>query len=918
MRMNRRHILTIVGVVISIAGAIALGTATAESLYLSPQFLIVIAAAVLTAAYAPATDAAEDRGTMLPSFVIEFISLLLFGAVPATITAAVGIVVGPLARSATERPTLRTLVHAVSRLAAIQAAGQVYHAVGGVAGPLVWPLQGALIATALAAYCLVNVILVPLVSRLIAKQTIDRAWLTSAACECANYVSAAGAAVVIVELLQRAMWSVLPIAAVPLVFAYRGYCHHLAKIEDAHRNEQAADASDVGLCVVGADGRVTSWNEAIQRLIGCARDVVLGRPLATAVPSLRNTAVLKTIEQVLKDQSPRTLMGVPLPADAGGRIVDIKFAPRPDGVLLQWQDVTERVQSERHRDRLALAVDGAHDGLWEWDLGTRELYVSARWKAMLGIGTPAGVCGPDEWLQRIHPEDLTPFRDGLKACVEQHPEPFVRKHRMRHEDGSYRWFLCRGVAGGPGRKPSRVAGSLTDITDRVIAEEQVRTAGFLDSLTGLRNRADFEIAVGQRIERFRQRPDQGKFAVLYLDLDRFKIVNDSLGHPVGDQMLVAVSRRLESCLKDTDVLSRFGGDEFAILMSQIDDGGQANALALRIQDALSTPMTIAGREVFTSASIGIAFGHAEYQIPDEIMRDADASMYQAKTNGKGRHEVFDADMHTRARDRLEFESDLRRAVSANDFEVHYQPIVLLDTRMCVGFESLVRWKRNDKMVSPALFIPIAEELGLIETLGTWILHQACHTFADWQRRFPDSGLEYITVNASGRQLTQPTFVFEVEQAMSKSGLKPSTLRIEITETALMDNPRHAVDVLTRLREMGVKIYLDDFGTGYSSLSHLHKLPVDVLKIDQSFVKSMLQPDRPAMVESILALAHTMKTGVVAEGIEDDRTADELTRLGCTHAQGYLFSRPLAASVAEALIAANGPLPTAPAHLAATA
>jgi EAL domain-containing protein (putative c-di-GMP-specific phosphodiesterase class I) len=289
------------------------------------------------------------------------------------------------------------------------------------------------------------------------------------------------------------------------------------------------------------------------------------------------------------------------------------------------------------------------------------------------------------------------------------------------------------------------------------------------------------------------------------------------------------------------------------------------------------------------------------------MRDADTAMYHAKSRGKARHEVFDADMHARVRDRLSLENDLRRAVAANDFAVHYQPIVSLSNGMCVGFESLVRWTRNGEAVSPATFVPIAEELGLIESLGTWVMQQACNTFADWQRRFPHAGLECITVNVSSRQLMQQNFVRVVQQAVQQAGLQPADVRVEITETALMDSPGEAAGVLRELRNFGVKVYLDDFGTGYSSLSHLHKLPVDALKIDRSFVKSLLLPDRPAIVESILALARTLNTSVVAEGIESEVQARELERLGCTHAQGFLFSRPLSTEAAEALVMACQPL-----------
>ena len=353
------------------------------------------------------------------------------------------------------------------------------------------------------------------------------------------------------------------------------------------------------------------------------------------------------------------------------------------------------------------------------------------------------------------------------------------------------------------------------------------------------------------------------------------------------------------------MLARLGGDEFAILLNALGDPQQANAVAFRIQKALSDPVSIGGREVFTSASIGIAFGLADYDNPDQIMRDADTAMYHAKSRGKARHELFDADMHARTRDRLGLENDLRHAIDNNDFEVHYQPIVLLSTRMCVGFESLIRWTRNGEPVSPATFVPMAEELGLIEPLGTWVLQQACRTFAEWQRRYP---VDYITVNVSSRQLMQQNFMHIVEQAVQAARLKPCDLRLEITETALMDSPASAAKLLNELREFGVKIYLDDFGTGYSSLSHLHKLPVDALKIDRSFVRTLaLGSDRPAIVESILALARTLNTSVVAEGIESDDQARELVRLGCTHAQGYLFSRPLSSRAAEQVLAAGEPL-----------
>ena len=714
------------------------------------------------------------------------------------------------------------------------------------------------------------------------------------------------------EIVDRGMWQLLPVAAVPLYSVYRAYCEGLNRVEQECREREVAGSLNEGMSVLASDGVVTLWNDAVERILGCPRDRALGRPLASAVPALNQTQLPKVVQDVLNTRTPRTLTHVAVPSASGPRLLEVKVLPVAGGVALLWHDITERAHAEhelkRNEERLTLAAEGANDGLWEWDLRTQALYVSARWKELLGLPETVGVSNAEEWLARVHVEDLGALKAALDAHLVGTTERLEVEHRIRHEDGSYRRFLCRAVAARrAGRHAGRIAGSLTDTTEQESAQEQLRNVGFRDPLTGLCNRADFVERLGRRLAQFKQQKGGDWFAALYLDLDRFKIVNDSLGHLVGDELLRAVSRRLEACIREGDALARLGGDEFAILLNTVSDPQQANAVAFRIQKALADPFSIGGREVFTSASIGIAFGLGHYENPDEIMRDADAAMYHAKSRGKARHELFDADMHARARDRLGLENDLRHAINNNDFEVHYQPIVSLTTRRCVGFESLIRWNRNGVAVSPAVFIPMAEELGLIEPVGTWVLQQACKTFADWQRRFPDSKLDCITVNVSSRQLVQQNFMLLVEQAVAAARLKPCDLRLEITETALMDSPHLAAELLRELRDFGVKIYLDDFGTGYSSLSHLHKLPVDALKIDRSFVRSLVISDRPAIVESILALARTLNTSVVAEGIESDDQARELERLGCTHAQGFLFARPLSSKAVEEMLVANQPL-----------
>jgi diguanylate cyclase (GGDEF)-like protein/PAS domain S-box-containing protein len=871
--------------------------------------LILIAA--LLASLAGSQSSAANATVMAPSFVIEFGSLVLLGPHAMTILVCVGVIARRLGSSQGAHP-YRLLLDVATVAIAAQAAGFIYLLLDGTMGGFVWPWQAVPIAAAVVVYCVVTSLSADVLVPLITRQPIDRLWDRNILRRCPNYFIGAALAAGLAELIDHRLWELLPVAAVPLYFAYQAYRGYLIGLEADVRRGEIIEALAQGVSVIDADGRVTVWNDALGTIVGCPCDLAIGRSLVGAVPVLGDTELPRAIKEAVASGSPRTLEHLGLPSSAGARTLQVRIIPAAGGVTLLWDDLTERTRTEQalknSEDRFALMAEGANDALWEWQLRTNEFYFSGRWRAMVGLPAAASMGHPKEWLDRVHPDDAGPLKLALDAHLAGETEHFHHEHRVRHEDGVYRRFLCRGLAvKASGRRPTRIAGSMTDTTEWTIAQERIRSAGFLDPLTGLCNRAVFVEGLGRRLEEFKQRRGDGRFAVLYLDLDRFKVVNDSLGHLVGDELLTAVSRRLESCLRPGDTLARLGGDEFAILLNGLQDEQQANARAFKIQEALSAPVSVGGREVFTSASIGIAFGLSQYANPDDIMRDADTAMYHAKARGKARHELFDADMHARALDRLGLENDLRHAVARNDFEVHYQPIVSLKSGMCVGFESLVRWTRNGEAISPATFIPIAEELGLIEPIGTWVMDEACRTFAGWKTRFPASALDCITVNVSSRQLMQQNFLSIVEQAVHSSGLRPCDLRIEITETALMDSPNMAAEVLRELRDFGVKIYLDDFGTGYSSLSHLHKLPVDALKIDRSFVRSLLLPDRPAIVESILALARTLETSVVAEGIEDPTQAYELERLGCTHAQGYLFSRPLSVTAAEAMLSANQPL-----------
>jgi len=898
------------GAVVFALVAAGVGAGVAYSGWLLPgrmvEFAAMIFASALVALFAACPAVAGDWTVAAPCVVVQFTALLLLGpeaAVAAAATATVACGLSPRG----ERP-LRALLKVVTACTAMAAAGSAYQLLGGVPGEFTWPAAALPIAAAVLACCAVACFSTDFVAPLMGKRPFNRAWLSRLMRGYSNYLIAAAVAAAAAEAIGARAWQVASAAAVPLLFAYRAYGRYLKRLDEDHRRDEIARHFDQGMMAVNGDGQITFWSDTLEHLLGCGRAAALGRTVAEVIPALAKTSLPKVIQYVEKTGAPRLLPAFVIDA----RSLEIRVFPGEAGVTLVVQDVTERAHAEqavrRSEERLSLAAAGANDGLWEWDRRTQEMYCSARWRGMLGLPAEASTGRVEDWLARVHPEDIASLRLALDAHTTGATDQFIHEHRIRHEDGSYRRVLCKGVSvRGSGRRLLRIGGSLTDTTERAITQEQLRTAGVLDPLTGLSNRAEFVEVLRRRLDALKQHPGANKFAALYLDLDRFKIVNDSLGHLVGDELLKAVSRRLESCLREGDALARLGGDEFAILLNSLSEEEQANAIAFRIQKALSTPFAIGGREVFTSASIGIAFGRPSYNSPDEIMRDADRAMYHAKASGKARHELFDADMHARTLDRIGLESDLRHAVENKDFELHYQPIVLLGTSMCVGFESLIRWSRNGEPISPATFIPMAEELGLIEPVGTWCLEQACATFADWKRRYPHSSLEYITVNVSSRQLVQQNFLSLVERVVHDAGLRPCDLRLEITETALMDSPTTAAGLLRELREFGVKIYLDDFGTGYSSLSHLHRLPVDALKIDRSFVKSLGMADRPAIVESILALARTMNTSVVAEGIETEMQAHELDRLGCTHAQGFLFSRPLPLAAAEKIVAANQPL-----------
>ncbi len=569
----------------------------------------------------------------------------------------------------------------------------------------------------------------------------------------------------------------------------------------------------------------------------------------------------------------------------------------------------ERARSEaalrESEERYKLAVEGANDGIWDWDLRTGRIWFGPRWKAILGLGDRAISDRPRDWFELVHPEDVA----GLAAAINEHiagtSPHFQHEHRMRHGDGSWRWMLSRGLARRDGSGVAyRVAGSTTDITARKKAEHRLMRLALYDDLTGLASRALFVSLLTQVVERHRRDPAH-RFAVLFVDLDRFKLVNDSLGHLAGDELLVAVARRLVQCVRPSDTVSRLGGDEFAVLLDGLADPIAARVAADRIHDALGLPVSVRGQELFTSASIGIARGDGR-DTPEELLRRADLAMYRAKREGRARSHQFREQLDADRRLELHLETDLRRAIDQGEFLVHYQPIVDLANGTITGFEALARWRSQDRgLVGPEDFIPFAEERGLIGELGLTLFQRACRDARELELLCSPLTPMRVAINLSGRQFADPDLFDQLLAIVRSAHLDPSSLTLELTETALLDNAETAATTLDRLRDLGMRIHLDDFGTGFSSLAWLQRFPIDSLKIDRSFVGRLgRDADDQAIVGAIVGLARSLGKGVVAEGIETAEQASRLREMGCELGQGFFYSQPVDLSAARGMVGAS--------------
>jgi diguanylate cyclase (GGDEF)-like protein/PAS domain S-box-containing protein len=677
-----------------------------------------------------------------------------------------------------------------------------------------------------------------------------------------------------------------------------------------------------GVVVVDINGELMHHNPAAQHILGSRlADMLPGQ--SSRAPAFRKPDQLTTYQ-------PHEL---PLAQAIQGYDTDgmeLFVAPKHDA-LGQWLSVTARplqesqsglmgavgvvrdISAAKHaelalresEERYALAARGANDGLWEWDLRSNQAHFSPRWKAMLGYAEEEIGTALAEWIDRVHPDDRERLEARLAAHHRRLISHFEHEYRIRHKDGSYRWMLCRGLAvwNETGRA-MRMAGSQTDVTDRRQFEQQLIHDALHDVLTGLPNRALFVDRLSHALSRMRRNPSY-HFAVLFLDLDRFKLINDGLGHAIGDELLITIARRLEQCLRPGDTAARLGGDEFTVLLDDVHDERIVREIADRAQQALSAPIQLGDQEVFTTASIGILLSSADYESAADMIRDADTAMYRAKLAGKACAVLFDPAMHAQIMSHLHIEADLRWAIERDELRIHYQPIIALETGQIAGIEALVRWQHPQRgLLLPAAFLDVAEDSGLIVPLSWWVLRQACRQLRAWQQHIPGAQSLWVSVNLSAKQLAQSNVVALIRDILESTGLAPSSLKLEITEHTLVEHGDITTRVANQIREIGIQLCIDDFGTGYSSLSYLHQLPVDVLKIDRSFISQMGQGgDRNEIVRTILGLARTLGMKAVAEGTETVQQADELRRLACDFSQGWLFSKALTAADMEAMMSA---------------
>ncbi|MBD2344151.1 EAL domain-containing protein [Anabaena subtropica] len=693
---------------------------------------------------------------------------------------------------------------------------------------------------------------------------------------------------------------------------------HLQALETLREQEEQyrriVETAREGIWLLNGDNETTFVNQQMAAMLGYTVEEMIGATLF----SFMDAEELETAQEQLS----RRRQGIHEKHDFKFRCKDgsdlwaiISCAPLLDdegnyvGALGMVTNINGRKQAEAALQESKARLDGILNSLevviWSIAADTFDtLYLNPAVVQVYGRAVCEFHDNPNLWCEVIHPEDQQWVSQTIQPLLLTGSQEI--EYRILRPDGEVRWLSNRShVIYDNVGKPIRIEGIATDITERKNMEERLVHHAFYDDLTGLPNRVLFMDKLTQAITQIKEYPDE-LFAVLILDLDRFKVVNDSLSHLVGDQLLVSFAQRLQSCLRPEDTFARLGGDEFTILLSHIKSIDDATRIAEKIHQVLKSPFNLSGYEVFTTASIGIALGTNEYVQAADLLRDADTALYSAKEQGKAWHIVFDQTMYDRAVALLQLETDLRWAIARQELRVVYQPIVSVATGKITGFEALVRWQHPERgLISPAEFIPVAEETGLIIQIGQFVLRESCQQLKRWHSDFPQFQYLSINVNLSGKQFSQPCLVEEIEQLLQEFELDASSIKLEITESAIMASPEQAATILQQLKTLGIKLCIDDFGTGYSSLAYLHCFPIDVLKIDRSFTKRIDRDgEQLAIVRAIVTLARNLGMSVVAEGVETVNQLVQLRLLECDQAQGYLFSTALSDDKISLLLASK--------------
>lgn len=566
----------------------------------------------------------------------------------------------------------------------------------------------------------------------------------------------------------------------------------------------------------------------------------------------------------------------------------------------------ERKSSEealrRSQERFELVARATSDAVWDWNLSTNEIWWNEGFQKLFGYKTEVIGSGLDSRIMRIHPDDSERVVHDIYRHIESRQSNWIDEYRFMRDDGSYAFVIDRGYVVYDGETPVRMLGSMMDVTDRKSLEDQLTHQALHDPLTKIANRALFKNRVDHALTKIAR--SNSSLAVLFLDLDNFKSINDSLGHAAGDKLLVSVAERLQTCLRNADTAARLGGDEFAVLVESMYRSDEAIMIAERILAVFRQPFLLGGKMIHVGTSVGIAISPPERIDSEELLRNADLAMYMAKSEGKGRYAVFEAKMHEALMERIELEDELRNGIEQREFILHYQPILDLTSNTVIGMEALVRWNHPRLgLLAPMNFIPLAEETNLIVPLGEWIIAEACRQVQLWRNQYKGKMNVAVTVNISIRQFVQAELVAIVSRALKNSGLPPSCLILEITESFMMQDTEATIAKLTELKKLGVRLAIDDFGTGYSSLSYLQRFPVDILKIDKSFVDKLGQgSEGNAVARAIIMMGDSLNLKTIAEGIEHPEQIDELQLLGCQSGQGYHFAEPLAVDAMQEFLA----------------